>query len=474
MLKGLEISEVSLKDINLGDRLDAEYFSKQDLAIATTLRKCGSEELRKYGDFVASAFYPAATELYDVGDVPFMRCVDCISYPVITHQQDNLFERIPADFIAGNKGVSTLNRGEIVLTKVGTPCYASIVHEHQSVALSRTVMGVANIKGIDPYYLLVFLRSMYGFSQLMRQRELTIQYQLTLERVKRILVYKPSKEFQAKVRGLVEQFIDCEQKAALQYREAEQVLLAELGFTGWSPTEEAISVKNYSDFVSAGRFDAEYFQPKYDELFALLDKCKTRSLGGQDGLVDIQRSIEPGSDVYSDKGVPFVRIADFTEMGISLPEIHIPPEICADSPRPKKDTILLSKDGSVGIAYKVEEDLDVVTSSGILHLTVKDFAVLPDYLTLVLNSKIVRLQAERDAGGSIIQHWKQSEIECVRIPLLPLPRQRVLAAKVQSSFALRAESKRLLEKAKTMVETAIEQGEEEGPAIAESEVTYAK
>ena len=428
--------------------------------MATALKRCGSEELRNFGEFVASAFYPAATELYNIGDVPFMRCVDCISYPGITHQQDNLFERIPADFVAGNKGVSTLNRGEIVITKVGTPCYASIVHEHESVALSRTVMGIANIKGIDPYYLLAFLRSKYGFLQLMRQRELTIQYQLTLERVKRILVYNPTEAFQAKVRGLVEQFIACERKAVLQYREAEQMLLAELDFAGWSPTDDAVSVKSYSDFVSAGRFDAEYFQPKYDELFALLNKCKTRPLGGKDGLVDIQRSIEPGSDAYSDKGVPFVRIADFTEMGISSPEIHIPPEICADSPRPKRDTILLSKDGSVGIAYKVEDDLNVVTSSGILHLTVKDATVLPDYLTLVLNSKIVRLQAERDAGGSIIQHWKQSEIERVRIPLLPLPRQRVIADNVQSSFDLRTESKRLLDLAKHVVEIAIEQGEE--------------
>lgn len=473
MLKGLEISEVRLKDIDLGDRLDAEYFSKQDLAMATALKKCGSEELRNFGEFVASAFYPAATELYDVGVVPFMRCVDCISYPVITHQQDNLVERIPAEFIASNKGVSSLNRGEIVITKVGTPCYASIVHEHESVALSRTVMGIANIKGINPYYLLAFLRSRYGFSQLMRQRELTIQYQLTLERVKRILVYNPSEAFQGKVKELVEQFIACERKAATQYHEAEQMLLDELGFAGWSPTDDAVSVKSYSDFVSAGRFDAEYFQPKYDELFAMLSRCKVRPLGSKDGLVDIQRSIEPGSDAYSDKGVPFVRIADFTEMGITPPEIHISPNICVDSPRPKKDTILLSKDGSVGIAYKVEEDLDVVTSSGILHLTVKDASVLPDYLTLVLNSKIVRLQAERDAGGSIIQHWKQSEIERVRIPLLALPRQRAIADKVKTSFALRAESNRLLDLAKHAVEVAIEQGEEKEKQALEKEIVHA-
>lgn len=39
--------------------------------------------------------------------------------------------------------------------------------------------------------------------------------------------------------------------------------------------------------------------------------------------------------------------------------------------QPKKDTILLSKDGSVCIAYKVEKDLDIVTPGAILHLELK-------------------------------------------------------------------------------------------------------
>lgn len=55
--------------------------------------------------------------------------------------------------------------------------------------------------------------------------------------------------------------------------------------------------------------------------------------------------------------------------------------------------------------------MDVITSGAIIHLTVTDKEVLPDYLTLVINSVVVKLQAERDAGGSIIQHWKPSEIE---------------------------------------------------------------
>lgn len=103
---------------------------------------------------------------------------------------------------------------------------------------------------------------------------------------------------------------------------------------------------------------------------------------------------------------------------------------------------------------------DVISSSGILHLTVKDNAVLPDYLTLVLNSKIVRLQAERSAGGSIIQHWKQLEIENVSIPILPMSSQQKITAKVRKNFALRAESNHLLDLAKHAVEVAIERGED--------------
>ena len=117
---------------------------------------------------------------------------------------------------------------------------------------------------------------------------------------------------------------------------------------------------------------------------------------------------------------------------------------------------MLTKDGSVGIAYKAEDDFDVVTSGAILHLTLKDEVVDPDYLTLVLNSRIVQMQAERDAGGSIIQHWKPSQVEKVKIPVLPRRLQSSLADKARESFRLRNESKRLLEEAKRIVEDAIE------------------
>ena len=127
--------------------------------------------------------------------------------------------------------------------------------------------------------------------------------------------------------------------------------------------------------------------------------------------------------------------------------------------KPKKDTILFSKDGSVGIAYQLTEDLQGITSGAILHLQVKNKKeILPEYLTLVLNSLVVQMQADRDVGGSIIQHWRVSEIEEVIIPIVNKDIQQKIALLVQESFTLKQESENLLQQAKQMVEAEIEKG----------------
>lgn len=202
---------------------------------------------------------------------------------------------------------------------------------------------------------------------------------------------------------------------------------------------------------------------KYDQLFAALTAFTTIPLGGPDGIADFQKSIEPGSDAYVEEGIPFVRVSDMTKFGVSAPEIRLPSDLI-DNPEelfPRKDTILLSKDGSVGIACKMEEDARFITSSALLHLKIRNPAeILPDYLTLVLNSPVVQLQAERVANGAVIQHWKLSEIQQVIIPVLDVPKQKELSQMVQDSFALRRQSEQLLDCAKRAVELAIEQGED--------------
>ena len=234
------------------------------------------------------------------------------------------------------------------------------------------------------------------------------------------------------------------------------LLLNELGVVGETQNQQkaVVTEKRLSQsFLSSGRLDAEYYQPKYDYLDTQLSSIPTKRLGE---VVDMCKSIEPGSEAYRGEGVPFVRVADLSKFGLDSPSVYLDRKAFSTAPRPKKNTILLSKDGSVGIAYKMDEDAEVITSGAILHLSVKDKNVLHDYLTLLLNSPIVRMQAERDAGGSIIQHWKPSEIAQVVIPILPAHIQQKLSEQVSRSFILRRESRALLDKAKLMVEQTIE------------------
>jgi len=126
-------------------------------------------------------------------------------------------------------------------------------------------------------------------------------------------------------------------------------------------------------------------------------------------------------EYYRKQGIPFIRVSNLFIDRITEPEICLDMNDIKglENYFLKKDTILFSKDGSVGIAYKVEQDTKAITSSAILHLEIKNTKViLPEYLTLVLNSDIVKLQAERDSNGAIIQHWKPSEIDNVIIPIL--------------------------------------------------------
>lgn len=249
-----------------------------------------------------------------------------------------------------------------------------------------------------------------------------------------------------------------QEKSAMELHIAIYVLLHEVGIISNDAKVKVSNVvcscKKLSDSVLAsGRLDAEYYQPKYDLLFEKLKGFPTATIKE---IATIQKSIEPGSDAYQEEGIPFIRVANLSKFGLSNSDVKLDTTQFADTIRPQKDTILLSKDGSVGIAYKMEETQDVITSSAILHLQLTTPNVLPDYLTLVLNSIVVKLQAERDAGGSIIQHWKPSEIEHVIIPILPMNEQQMITNKIKQSFKMREDAQDLLLQAKCIIETAIE------------------
>jgi len=458
----MQHSIVAYSEVDLGNRIDAEYFQPTYLHLEAELLASAAKPLRKYCSITGSAFYPAATHLYEIGDLPFIRCVDCIPYPVITIRQDTQFEKIPAEFADAHKNIKRLSKGEIVITKVGSPCYASIIHDLDDVALSRTVLGLKSISNIDPYYLVAFLRSKYGFLQLFRERELTIQFQLTLDRVGNVLIFKPEdSKLESLISGCFRLYADANKKSEEAFRRAQTILLNELGLSNWQPKHKLSFIKRYSDLDHVDRLDAEYFQPKYEEIVAAI---KSYSCGWDtlDNLVTMKKCVEVGSGEYLDAGIPFVRVSNLSPFEITE-EKYISKELYAglSQHQPEQGEILLSKDGSPGIAcYLREKSQKMIPSGGILRLKIKDNRTNEDYLTLVLNSLLTKEQMTRDCGGSIILHWRPDQVKATLIPILPAEKQLEIQQKVTESFSLRKQSKHLLECAKRAVEIAIEQDEQ--------------
>ncbi|MBU3641901.1 restriction endonuclease subunit S [Polynucleobacter sp. Fuers-14] len=319
------------------------------------------------------------------------------------------------------------------------------------------------------HYILVFLNSVYGNALTLRKISGNAQPKLNVSDITEIPIPLKNESFEKKVSDLVLISRELKHQLTAIFASTETLLLETLGLTNFTPSSEAVNIKSFRDsFTCTGRLDAEYYLPKYEQMVAHIATQPHAKLGV---LVNIQKSIEPGSDAYSEdaEGLPFLRVADYSKQGLTTPQVRLSDAFLSenldklDALKPKHDTILFSKDGSVGEAYRLREDADFITSGAILHLTVKDKTrVLPDYLTLVLNSIVVKQQAERDAGGSIILHWRKEEIENVLVPILDMSIQQKIASQIQESFKLKAESERLLEVAKRAVEIAIEQDEQAG------------
>lgn len=448
----LEFTEKNLSWIRKNNpdfRLDAEPYRKNKI-------KSSDMEYELLKDLVI--INPSKSEVQKTKIIVSFIPMTYLGAGLILNQEEVLY----SDY---SKGYTYFAENDIIIAKI-TPCM-----EHGKCAIARNLKNKIGLGSteynvfrvnndlINTEYLFAYLnrdeirnKAKDNFVGTSGRQRVDILFYLNLK------IPIPSKDFQSVIKENVQSAFKLSKRADENYHAAEKMLSAALNLENFKPSSENVAIKTLSEsFLVSGRLDAEFYQPKYDDLKIFLETLKTYELGD---LVEIFKSIEPGSDCYGTEGTPFIRVSDVNKFGITEPEIKIAGNY-DENLYPRKDTILFSKDGSIGIAYKVREDMKAITSGALLHLTIKNKSiVIPDYLTLVLNSKIVQMQAERDSNGAIIKHWKPDDIKKVIVPVVSREMQEKIAAQVAESFKLRSESEKLLFKAKKAVEIAIEQNED--------------
>jgi len=364
--------------------------------------------------------------------------------------------------------------GEIIINKIGNAGKVYLVPPlDKKISLGMNQFMIRPKDNLNNYFLYVFLVCKYG--RLLLEQRITGAVPLSIDKesVRSVPVPILKNEFQKIIQNLVERYFSLSNRGKDFYSQAEQLLLSELGLLDWKPKHTLSFVKKFSNTKESNRFDAEFFQPKYEEIVDAVKKYK----GGFDelgNLVKIKKSVEPGSEAYQENGIPFVRVSNLSKFELSdNNQQFISEELYNElkTHQPKKGEILLSKDATPGMAYFLNEETPkMIVSGGILRLKMDSKQILPEYLTLVLNSVIVQKQIERDAGGSIINHWRPDQVKATLIPILKEVKQKEIKELIKKSFKDRKLSKSLLEIAKRGVEMAIEKDEQEAEKWINKEV----
>lgn len=460
------INYETVKDGEGSLRLDAEHYRTLYLDIRDKLQAKKyfylSEILSK--PIVTGHTPSMANDSFYGGDVSFVKTDNLREHDI----NDNFNHYLS---VAGNEKIkrSQLRENDVLLTIIGanfsvvgrsSMVIAEILpaNINQNIALIR-VDG----KKFSPQLLAVYLNSFYGRNYLFYLSRQTEQVNLNNKEVERLIIPRFSEAISDLISDIVIKGYKLRHESKVLYGKAEQSLLSELGLHKWEPEHQLSFIRSYLDTEQANRFDAEYFQPKYEDIINAVIEYKNGFVELGD-IAKIRKSVEPGSAAYQDDGIPFVRVSNLSKFEISdNNQQFISEELYEEleDHQPVKGEILLSKDATPGIAYYLNHDAKkMIVSSGILKIKPAK-SVLPEYLTLVLNSVIVQSQIERDAGGSIINHWRPDQVKKTIIPTLDKYKQEEIKSLVQDSFERRTLANTLLEIAKKGVEMAIEKNDKE-------------
>jgi type I restriction enzyme, S subunit len=473
LLEGLEIEIINKYVLQIDNdifRIDSEFLLKKYIESILKIKEKKYLQFENLIELLTDGKH-GGVDLKDEG-VIFLRTtnikknkIDLSDLRYISNEESN--QTLRAEFI----------ENDLLLTTIGTiGLCVKVPKDFPRATINQNLVRIVLKDKEYSSVICCFLNSKYGRNQTLRYGAGNVYQMINYPNLKKIIIPDFSLIFSQEIDSI---YLLSESKDTLSsqtYTQAETILLQEIGLQNFEPSKEPVNIKSFKEsFGSTKRLDAEYYQKKYEQL---IEKIVTQKHNSLINLVNISKSLEPGSEHYTDEGgLPFYRVADYNKFGLSQPNKELTNSFVANNKeqieklKPKQGTILFSKDGSVGTAYLLREDLQGITSSAILHLQIKNTnELLPEYLTLALNSKLVQMQAERDAGGSIILHWRKEEIEQVVVPIIEFKKQEQIAELVEESFKLKVESERLLEVAKKAVEMAIEEGEEKAMVFIEENI----
>jgi type I restriction enzyme S subunit/type I restriction enzyme M protein len=445
-------SKIKASDLIEPNRFDSEYFKPEYLKIRNKLE--GYSPL-KY--FIKRITHPGEFKrIYSYKGITVIRAqnVRPLSIELTNNEIFVSPERVK------NLTQNIVENGDILITRTGANFGQATLYtgeRENAIVTSHTFILKINDK-IDSAYLALYLNTHYGRKLLDQGMYGSSQPEIAPKAIKDIPIPRFSIALEKKVSDSVRKSYKLRKESLLLYQRATQLLEQELELDKIQFKKQKSFAANFSEVVTNNRSDADYYQIKYRQLESHLNSIERKFLGS---ICTFQKGFEVGSALYAAEGPLFIRISNLTKDGFSIGNSD--KYITNDTynlfkvNKPRIGDILLTKDGTIGTCYVVDEEIEGIISGGILKLNMIDENIPEEYLALVINSKICQMQAQRDCSGALILHWKAENIRKLKIPILDKKIMLNLSELVIQSKKARKESIQLLEQAKTEMENLIEQ-----------------
>ena len=322
---------------------------------------------------------------------------------------------------------------------------------------------------ITPEYLTAFLNTKYGITDIKRRARSSInQSNVNPEELKKVEIPLLSRKLQEKVIFLFDEAFNLLQKSELKYNKAQSLLLSELGLIGWKPKHQLSFVKQYSDVEKSERIDAEYFQPKYEEIIKKIKDYK----GGCDELENLTEYINSGNQPpYTEGGeIKFFSQKWIKDKGIdySFLEENDEPMVLKSffkedknksSLVTKGDILYYSVGANLGFCHNYLADEPIAVGSFINIIRADKTKINEVFLGFILNSIIGRAQGDKEKSGLAQPYIYAKNLKKIKIPLVHSKIQDEIQGIVFESLNLHKQSRQLLEYSKYAIEKAIEKDE---------------
>ncbi|MFA5859634.1 MAG: restriction endonuclease subunit S [Elusimicrobiota bacterium] len=452
------ISIINSSELEGATRIDAEYYQPEYLRKEKAIKQLAFgysylKTLLEKDKSISGGATPLGANYKDKG-VPFLRVQNVmpnyLDLSDVVYIDNEIHERLLKR--------SQIKQQDVLLTITGVSYGKSCVYPYNEPANinQHSVLIRTNQNRLLPEFLSTFLNCKYGKYQNDRKITGMTRPGLLYSELKYLLVPNLSNGFQKDIQEIVKKATVLIEKSKGLYFQAETLLLEQLGLSKINFDNDICCEVNSGDTITVNRIDAEYYQPQYEQLIKALKKYPCQTLGQ---LCKLVKGIEPGGAEYCEKGKPFIRVSNLTKHEINNDNQQYLSEATykelKEDYQPRKGEILLSKDATPGITYHLKNDIECIVSSGILRLQLSS-KIRKEYLCSFLNSMIGQMQIQRDAGGSIINHWKPEQVRNTVIPILPGKVQDKIEQLCLESFTAREKSKQLLTQAKQKVEDMID------------------